>query len=85
MTMEVFEKAKALQGDISITKNQIAKIGVLLEVCRKQERSFALRDTADITSPVIHLSKEEALPFFEKALEEYKRGVDRLEKEFEEL
>lgn len=85
MTQDVFEKAKELRADISATKDQITRIELLMKACSKQERPFALRDTADLLSPIIHLSQEEALPFFERELEGYRRGLEKLEKEFDEL
>ena len=85
MRQETFDKAKELRASISATKDQITRIEILMEACSKQKRPFALRDTADLTSPIIHLSQEEALPFFEKELEGYRRGLEKLEKEFNEL
>ncbi len=85
MTQEVFDKAKELLASISATKDQITRIEILMEACSKQKRPFALRDTADLTSPIIHLSQEEALPLLEKKLEGYRRGLEKLEKEFDKL
>lgn len=85
MRQETFDKAKELLASISTTKDQITRIEILMEACSKQKRSFALRDTADLTSPIILLSQEEALPFFEKELEGCRRELEKLEKEFDEL
>ena len=85
MTQEIFDKAKEFLASITATKDQITRIEILMEACSKQERPFALRDIADLTSPIIHLSQEEALPFFEKKLSGYRRALEELKKEFEEL
>lgn len=85
MTQDEFDKAKELRESIGATKDQILRIEILMKACSKQKRPFALRDTADLASPIIHLSQEEALPFFEKKLEGYRRGLEKLEKEFDEL
>ena len=85
MTQDEFDKAKELRESIGATKDQILRIEILMKACSKQKRPFALRDTADLNSPIIHISQEEALPFFEKKLEGYRRGLEKLEKEFDEL
>ena len=85
MTQDEFDKAKELRESIGATKDQILRIEILMKACSKQKRPFALRDTADLASPIIHLSQEEALPFFEKKLEGYRRGLEKLKKEFDEL
>lgn len=85
MTQDEFDKAKELRESIGATKDQILQIEILMKACSKQKRPFALRDTADLNSPIIHISQEEALTFFEKKLEGYRRGLEKLEKEFDEL
>ena len=86
MTKETLKKAQELFEDLGVLESDILRMKDWIDVFKKRGTgNFALRDTADLTSPIINISQEEALPFFEKYLAKMEAKFKEMEDEFARL